>query len=357
MLYMSNDLLKRFKLWQESDVPGACIWFPNGQALKESFSRLCCRAFSRAGYLKVFLPYFIPKDIYQKQPEHFEGLLPYTFLVSGNGGKEYYLRTTSETPFTQFFQNMSETDKMPYLYFQEVTVFRNENYTYAPVRSVEIHPFIESYSAVATENEATSRIFEEVTIYKKILQALDIPFIISKRPPYDTFPEAKYTIAFDAVLPDNRVVQVATVHHLGTSFAEAFGWKIGRHLPIQTSTGISCRALATCVYCHISHDGNLILPNSLWADLPDKTADISFYPISRNRTYHQINFKSLETIDQITRSGHSIPQLLCYSSLISLVDLRDMLPEGYSILGTGIRVDSKNKRLHELTHIIIGEGI
>ena len=50
-------------------------------------------------------------------------------------------------------------------------------------------------------------------LWQKGMNYLNFPVLVTKRPVWDTFPGAWYTIAIDVIMPDGRTLQVASVHH------------------------------------------------------------------------------------------------------------------------------------------------
>jgi len=88
--------------------------------------------------------------------------------------------------------------------------------------------------------------------------------IVSKRPSWDKFPGAEYTVALDVLMPDGKTLQVGTVHNLGTNFAKTFDItyedKNGEQQYVnQTCYGISERCIASLISIH-GDDGGLVLP-------------------------------------------------------------------------------------------------
>ncbi len=245
---------------------GTSVWLPEGIKIKDRFVDLVKDHFERSGFVQVELPFLIPANIYKKQPDHFKGLAPITYSVQTPDYElNAFLRTTSETPFTYLFGKWISNHSLPFEYFQVVSVFRHEAIERIKplLRSREITPFIESYSALGTNEETMKQVDKEIGIYSSILNDLSIPFMRTKRPKHDTFPEALYTVAFDVILPNGEIYQICTVHHLGTSFAEAFGLRTEKGgLIFQTSTGISGRAIGIMLALH-RQGSSVILPNKL----------------------------------------------------------------------------------------------
>ena len=97
--------------------------------------------------------------------------------------------------------------------------------------------------------DAERQVREAVEIYKRIFDEMCLAYMINRRPDWDKFAGAVYTIAFDTVLPDGRALQIGTVHYLGTKFTEVFEVTYlapdgSRRLAHTTSYGISERSIA-----------------------------------------------------------------------------------------------------------------
>ena len=108
----------------------------------------------------------------------------------------------------------SHTD-LPMRFYQIVNTFRYETkHTRPLIRVREITTFKEAHTVHATEEECEEEVQNAVKIYKQFFDMLGIPYMISKRPQWDKFPGAKYTVAFDTILPDGKALQIGTVHNL-----------------------------------------------------------------------------------------------------------------------------------------------
>ena len=135
-----------------------------------------------------------------------------------------FLRPTSETAMYTIFPLWirSHTD-LPLKTYQIVNTFRYETkQTRSFIRVREIH-FFEAHTAHVDEECASAQIKEDLEIVNNIMSDLCLPVIISKRPVWDTFPGAWYTIAIDVIMPNGRTLQVASCHHYRDQWAEAFG--------------------------------------------------------------------------------------------------------------------------------------
>ena len=245
---------------------GGVVWLEEGVRIKEAFCNLVSKTFASFEFTQVELPFFIPPAVYSRQPQHYEGLYHLTYKVtSTNEEQSWYLRTTSETPFTYLFRRWLPRRGMPLRFFQVINVFRHETASRLKplLRTREITPFIESYSGLPTYEAASDQVETEVKLYATILESLCIPYLLNRRPRFDTFPEAQYTMAFDVILPSGEVFQIATVHHLGNSFGRAFEVcnTDGSYI-WQTSTGISGRAIGCALAIHRDSSG-VVLPYSI----------------------------------------------------------------------------------------------
>ena len=116
----------------------------------------------------------------------------------------------------------------------------------------------------ATWDDAAAQVREATRIYQQFYNRLAVPTIVSKRPDWDKFPGADYTMAVDALMPDGKTLQVGTAHHLGDNFAKTFdityedpeGEQVLAH---QTCYGVSERCIAALISIHGDNKG-LILP-------------------------------------------------------------------------------------------------
>lgn len=145
-----------------------------------------------------------------------------------------------------------------------VNTFRYETkQTRSFIRVREIH-FFEAHTAHADEADATRQIEQDLEIVDTIMHDLCLPVIKAKRPLWDTFPGAWYTIGIDAVMPNGRTLQVASCHHYQDQWAKAFDLTYEnldaqqQHCH-QTTYGMSERLLGAVVGMHGDENG-LIMP-------------------------------------------------------------------------------------------------
>ncbi|MEM1619314.1 MAG: proline--tRNA ligase [Fervidicoccaceae archaeon] len=251
-------------------VKGAGVWMPYGFALRRNVLEVVRRHLDSTGHEEVLFPMLIPEELLVKEEEHVAGFRDQVLWVTHGGLEEldikYALRPTSETSIS-YMESLwlSSYKQLPKKYYQVVSVFRYETKATRPmIRLREVTTFKEAHTAHASFEDAERQVLEAIEIYKKIFDELRVPYAISKRPDWDKFAGALYTIAFDTVFPDGRVLQIGTVHHLGQAFSKALDVKIqladeDHDYVWQTSYGLSDRIIASVVAIHGDVRG-LILP-------------------------------------------------------------------------------------------------
>ena len=275
-------------------IKGMDVWRPRGLKMMRLIDGLTHREMERTGHEEVRFPLLIPDHLLEKENRlvallkraREEGVDPSELRIEDDGpgfAKEVYwvrqagendlevpmfLRPTSETAmYTMFPLWIRSHADLPLKTYQIVNTFRYETkQTRSFIRVREIH-FFEAHTAHIDEDDATRQIEEDLAIAEAILNDLCIPAIMTKRPVWDTFPGAWYTIAIDAIMPNGRGLQVASVHHYRDQWAKAFDITYealdGRQAHVhQTTYGMSERLLGAVVGVHGDDDG-LILPPAI----------------------------------------------------------------------------------------------
>lgn len=252
-------------------VKGTGVWMPYGFKLRQNILELLRRLLEQSSHEEILLPMLIPEDLLRKEAEHIRGFEGEVLWVT-RGGKEELdvklaLRPTSEVAITYMESLWIRSYKqLPKKYYQIVSIFRYETKATRPMlRLREVTSFKEAHTLHETYEDAERQIWEAVEIYKRFFDELGIPYLISKRPEWDKFAGAVYTIAFDTIMPDGRVLQIGTVHHLGQHFTRAFDYKIQRKdgtldYPHQTSYGISDRIIAVSITINGDDHGPILNP-------------------------------------------------------------------------------------------------
>ena len=250
-------------------VKGLYVWLPFGFKLRQLvYTKL--RELLDRDHQEVYFPTLIPEDMLGKESQHIKGFEDEVYWVT-HGGLEpldvkLALRPTSETAMYPMFKLWirSHAD-LPLKVYQIVNVFRYETkHTRPLIRLREVTSFKEAHTVHRTYEEAEEQVKNAIALYKEFYDFLAIPYLIFKRPEWDKFPGADYTIAFDTIMPDGRTLQIGTVHHLADNFAKTFDIKYetpnGDHAYAhQTCYGISERCIASLISIH-GDDLGLVLP-------------------------------------------------------------------------------------------------
>ncbi len=265
-----NDILWRAEIMDvRYPVKGLYVWYPYGFAIrKHVYNRL--RDLLDRDHQETLFPLLIPEHEFMKEAEHIKGFEDEVYWVTHGGTTpldvKLALRPTSETAiYPMYALWLRSHADLPMKYYQIVNTFRCETKQTRPlIRLREITSFMESHTVHATWDDAEAQCEYELGLTKEFYDGLCIPITISKRPDWDKFPGADYTIAVDAIMPNGKTLQIGTVHHLGTHFSKTFGITYedkdgAQQLANQTCYGISERSIAALISMH-GDDKGLILP-------------------------------------------------------------------------------------------------
>jgi prolyl-tRNA synthetase len=265
-----NELLWRAEIMDvRYPVKGLYVWFPYGFAIRK-FVYQHLRELLDRDHKETLFPLLIPEQEFMKEAEHIKGFENEVYWVTHGGTTpldvKLALRPTSETAIYPMFALWvrSHAD-LPIKIYQIVNTFRYETKQTRPlIRLREITSFMESHTVHATWDEAEVQVEAEIALTREFYRSLCIPIIISKRPDWDKFPGADYTIAVDTIMPNGKTLQIGTVHHLGDHFSRTFAIryedKNGEQKDAyQTCYGISERCIAALISVH-GDDKGLILP-------------------------------------------------------------------------------------------------
>lgn len=250
-------------------VKGMSVWYPFGFALRSHVYQIIKELLDVDHYETQF-PLLIPETEFMKEAEHIKGFEDEVYWVT-HGGRDpleikLALRPTSETAIYPMLKLWirSHAD-LPLRIYQIVNTFRYETkHTRPLIRLREITSFKEAHTAHATWEEAAMQVEIAVQRYIEFYRRLAIPCLVSKRPSWDKFPGADYSIALDVIMPDGRTLQVGTAHLLGTNFAKTYEITYedehGEQRYVnQTCYGISERCIAALIAVH-GDDKGLVLP-------------------------------------------------------------------------------------------------
>lgn len=254
-------------------IKGMAVWLPYGFKIRRNLLQVIRDLLDGTGHQEMRFPLLIPETSIAKESEHIKRLEGEMFWVTRGGLTpleiKYALRPTSETAIAPMLKLWirSHAD-LPRKMYQVVNVFRYETKATRPlIRMREVDNFKEAHTAHATAAEAEAQVKEGLEVYKKFFDTLGVPYKMTRRPEWDKFAGAVYSIAFDYIAPDGRTIQAGTVHNLGQNFSKAFdvtyeAEKGTREHIWQTCYGLSGRPLVAMLAAH-GDDSGAVLPPTI----------------------------------------------------------------------------------------------
>jgi len=268
-----NDVIERAGLSDKRySIKGMNIWLPYGWKLMGNIDRVIRKEMFATDHEEVCFPTLIPEDHFKKESEHIKGFEGEVYWVT-HGGKDLLerpmlLRPTSEAAMYPMFSIWvrSHAD-LPLKIFQIINMFRYETkQTRSFIRVRECH-FFEAHTCHPNAEGAEAQIAQDIGIMKRVGEQLCLPYLLVKRPEWDKFPGAIYSISADTLTPSGRTLQIGTIHQYGENFARPYDITYedlhGQHQYVhQTTYGMSERLLAAIVALHGDEKG-LVLPPSI----------------------------------------------------------------------------------------------
>jgi len=288
-------------------IKGCGVWLPYGFKIRNNVFQILRNLLDSTGHQEALFPLMIPETALAKESSHVRSFEEECYWVT-HGGTEplkikYALRPTSETAIAPMLKLWIRSHThLPLKLYQVVNVFRYETKATRPIiRMREVSTFKEAHTSHATFEEAEEQVREAIKVYKDFFDAMGVPYRISRRPDWDKFPGALYSVAFDVICPDGRALQIGTVHNLGQNFSKAFDityeTEEGKQECIwQTCYGISGRAIAAVLTVH-GDDYGVVLPPKI------APAQVVIIPIPYKGKEEQIN-KACEDIAVTLKKGN-----------------------------------------------------
>ena len=269
-----NDLLFQAEIMDvRYPAKGVYVWFPFGQSLRNQVFNHLKMLHDESGHDEAGFPVLIPEGILAKEAEHIEGFEDEVFWVTHGGESELdeklALRPTSETPMYTMFDLWVRSHKdLPLKVYQVANIWRSETeHTRPLIRLREITSFKEAHTAHETYEDADRQVSTALSLYDDFYSYLGVPYVITKRPSWDKFPGAEYTVAVDTLMPDGKALQIGTAHNLGQNFSQTFDVEFetrdgNQDYVYQTSYGVSERSIAAVMSVH-GDDKGLVLPSEV----------------------------------------------------------------------------------------------
>ncbi len=316
-------------------IKGMNVWTPYGWKIMQAVDRIMRREFDDRGHDEVHFPLLIPKTEFQKEADHIKGFDAEVYWVTHAGLNELdvpmLLRPTSETAMYPIFSLWIRShNDLPLKTYQIVNTFRYETKMTRPfIRVREIH-FFEAHTCHDTFEDAEDQIHEDCSIMDRLSKELCIPYILAKRPDWDKFAGAVYTIGVDTLMPSKKTLQLGSIHQYKENFSRPYEIKYegvdGDHHHVhQTTYGMSERLIGAIIGVHGDDKGII---------LPPKITPIQFViiPILAKGKVELVEEAAKELEREIKEMGFRVK-----------LDLRDVRPGSkhydWEIKGVPIRVE------------------
>jgi prolyl-tRNA synthetase len=251
-------------------VKGFVVFRPNLMHVVREIYETLERHLIAKGHRAMLFPLLIPYKNLLVEKEHVKGFENQVFSVEKAGGEELeerlFIRPTSETAIYPMYALWIRSYRdLPFKGFQSCAVYRHETKATRPLFRGREFLWVESHDVFATKAEAEAQLLEDMEITKKTFEEFALPFMPIEREPFDRFPGAERSLAYDVILPDRQVLQSATTHLLGkrftapfeVSFLSAEGQKV---VPESTCFGPGVSRIAALVISVHGDEYGLVLP-------------------------------------------------------------------------------------------------
>jgi prolyl-tRNA synthetase len=246
-------------------VKGMNVWTRYGFRARRNLDRILTREIEATGSEAVEFPTLIPETEFAKEKEHIKGFDAQVYWVTKGGNSPLdiplVLRPTSETAMYPVFALWIRSHgDLPLNVYQIVNTFRYETKTTRPfLRVREIH-FFEEHTCQVDEPAATARVASNLDAFRRMARSFALPYIAVRRPEWDKFAGAYYSVAFDIPVGGPRTLQIGSVHHYRENFSRPYGIQYeasdgsSRYVH-QTTFGLSERLLGAVVAVHGDEKG------------------------------------------------------------------------------------------------------
>ncbi|MEX2017620.1 MAG: proline--tRNA ligase [Candidatus Pacearchaeota archaeon] len=208
-------------------VKGFITIRPWGAMIMENMFQAYEKELQSKGHLPVIMPSVIPESNLKKESSHIAGFTPEVFWLentNAKGEERLALRPTSETVFTPMFSLWIRSHRdLPMKLYQKGSVFRYDTKATRPLIRGREFWWIECHDAFTSKEEAIAQTREDIDTTERVMHAqFGIPFLPMKRPEWDKFPGADFTIGSDVFMPDGKLIQQPSTHMMGQKFSKAF---------------------------------------------------------------------------------------------------------------------------------------
>lgn len=253
------------------DVKGFIVVRSWGARIMEKMYKLYEKELQKLDHEPAFFPTVIPEENFKKESSHVKGFSPQVFWLEMKKGEDRVaLRPTGETEFYQMYSQWIRSYRdLPFKMYQRASVFRYETKATRPLIRGREFWWLEAHDCFKTLEDAKKQVQDDIKTTEKIMhQTFGVPFLPLKRPEWDKFPGAIYTVGSDSLLPDGKIIQQPSTHLLGQHFSKAFNVKYvdeneKDQFVWQTCYGPAIsRILASVISVHGDNNG-LVLPYAI----------------------------------------------------------------------------------------------
>jgi|TARA_Y100000310_G_scaffold328431_1_gene396560 prolyl-tRNA synthetase len=251
-----------------NNIKGFIVIRPWGAMILENMYRLYEKEMQKKGHKPSFFPTVIPEKNFKKEASHVKGFAPEVFwLEKVKGEDRLSLRPTSETSMYEMYSLWIRSHRdLPLKIYQRGSVFRYETKATRPlIRGREFY-WIEGHDCFETKEQAENQVQEDIQITEEVMhQQFGIPFLAMKRPEWDKFAGAVYTVGSDVLMPNGKIIQQPSTHLLGQNFSKAFNVKFkdkdGKEQHVwQTCYGPAPSRILASVISNHGDDKGLVIP-------------------------------------------------------------------------------------------------
>ncbi len=304
-----NDIVEKAGMTDKRyPIKGMNVWMPYGWKIMRAIDELIRNELEKTGHEEVNFPTLIPETEFAKEAEHIKGFGKDVYWVTHAGENELdvklLLRPTSETAMYPMFSLWirSHSD-LPLKIYQLVSTFRYETkQTRSFIRVREIH-FFEAHTAHRDYESAERQIKEDLGILDRLMKRLCIPYEVHRRPDWDKFAGAYYSLGIDTLM-EGKILQIGSIHQYRDNFSRPYDIRYedenGEHHYVhQTTYGMSERLLGAIIGIHGDEHG-LILPPAI------APYQIVIVPILRKGYKEEVSGACSELEKELSNAGFRV---------------------------------------------------
>jgi prolyl-tRNA synthetase len=251
-------------------VKGFVVYRPNLMHVVREIYESLERHLTATGHRAMLFPLLISYKNLLVEKDHVKGFEKEVFFVERSAtealDERLFIRPTSETAIYPMYALWIRSYRdLPFKAFQSCAVYRYETKATRPLFRGREFLWIESHDVFPTRAEAEAQLLEDMEITKKTFEEFGLPFLPIEREPFDRFPGAERSVAYDVPLPDKQVLQSATTHLLGQRFTKPFevsylSAKGEKVVPESTCFGPGVSRIAALVVAVHGDEYGLVLP-------------------------------------------------------------------------------------------------